>query len=352
VAAGRRAAAARVAWLTALAAAVAVAGAYVARAVLAPFLLAAVLAYLLDPLVEFLHRRGLGRPWAILVAYALVGLLASAFVVFVLPGLVGELDRLSSLVPDLARRAEAAVRSAQDRYRRLDMPPPVRQVLDDAIRHAQGAALASIRSATAASLSLFGSLVSLALAPFLAYYILVDLPSFRQRLLGALPPGTRQRWVLLLRDLDRVAAGFVRGQLLIAASVGVLVAAAAWLIGLPFALTLGLTAGLGELVPYFGPILGALPALAVAASRSLRTLLETGGAFLVIQQLESAVLAPKIVGRTTGLHPLAVVFALLAGERYFGLPGLLLGVPAVAALRVVAHHALRAAVAARKPEEI
>lgn len=350
--AARRKAAVRTAWLTAAAIGLILAGAYLARAVLAPFLLAAALAYLLGPLVEWLHRRGLGRPWAILVSYGLVGLVVSLLVFFVAPRLIGELDRLSGLVPMYAQRAEGLIRSAQERYRRLDVPPPVRQALDEAVRHAQGAALGSIRAATRAMLSLFASAWSLVLAPFLAYYILLDLPVFRSRLLTALPPGARQRFVLLLRDLDRVVAGFVRGQLLLAASVGALVVIAGWLIGLPFAMTLGLTAGLGELIPYVGPVLGAIPALAVAASRSVGTFLETAGAFLVIQQMESALLAPKIVGQSTGLHPLAVVFALLAGERFFGLPGLLLGVPVMAALRVLIQHLLRALIAARPPEEI
>lgn len=321
---------------------------YLVRPVLTPFLLAAALAYLVDPLVEALHRRGMGRPWAILATYACVGLAVAGLLLYVLPGLIGELERLSRLAPAYARRVQRLAASLQRGYRRVGLPTPVRAAVDQALVHLRESLQAALRGAVGGLLGLFGGLVSFVLAPVLAYYLLADLPRFRQGLLAAVPPVSRPACVAYLEDLDRVVSGFVRGQVLLAASVGLLVALAMWLLGVRFALTLGVLAGMGELVPYFGPVLGALPALALGALGGTGLLFKVVIALVLIQQLESAVLAPKIVAHTTGLHPLTVIFGLLAGGHFAGVAGLILAVPVLAVLKVTAAHGVRLAVVRRR----
>jgi predicted PurR-regulated permease PerM len=344
----REAAARRVLLLGGLALAVAVAWLLLrVRDVLTPFILAGVLAYLAAPLVERLHRRGLARPWAILVTYALAGLLLGGVLAVVVPDLVRELGRLGQLLPVYAAKADAAMRGLRAGGRGR-LPEPVVRALEAGVAALQARGEAAIRSATAGVLSVIGGLVSIVLAPFLAYYLLVDLPRIRAAVLGVVPPASRPALLAYLRDLDAMLAGFVRGQLLTAASVGLLVTVAMSLLHVGYAVTLGLIAGLGELVPYFGPFLGAVPALALAGSISWHTLLYAALALAVIQQLESAVIHPYIVGQSTGLHPLTVVFALLAGGQLVGLAGLILGVPAAGAVQVTVTHLVRAVVSWRR----
>jgi predicted PurR-regulated permease PerM len=326
---------------------------WVFRALLLPFLLAAVLAYLLAPAVQRLAAAGVPRPWAILLCYLGLAVLAAAFVALVLPDLVAELEALGRAVPALGVRVEAHLARVRAGYERLPLPPGLRAAVDAAVARATRDVEATIRQTTAGLLGWFRVLFAVALAPVLTYYALADLPRMKAGLARLLPPAARQPVLACLADLDRVLAGFVRGELLTALAVGILAAVAAAALRLRFAVTLGLVAALGELVPYLGPVLGAVPALAVAAVQGgLPLVVETGLAYLAVQQIESVVLAPRIVGSSVGLHPLLTVAVLLAGEHVGGLGGLVFAVPAAACLRVLGRHGVRALTALREPRRL
>jgi len=327
---------------------------YLLRDVLTPFVFAAVLSYLVAPVVERLHRHArLPRPLAILACYAAIALAVAAFTAFVLPDLVAELQRLAAGLPGYAVGLEARVSAARAGYGRLPLPPALRAATDAALLRADAGARAALAQALAGLVGAFGLIFPLLLAPVVAFYFLSDLPRMRTQLARVLPPAGRQPVLLCLADIDAVLAGWIRGELLIAFAVGGMATVAVLLLHLRYAFTLGLVAGIGELVPYFGPILGAVPALAVAAgSGGVPAVVYTGAAFLAIQQIESAFLAPRIVGGSVGLHPLAVIGALLVGDHLGGLPGVILAVPAVGCVRVLARHGLRALTAARAPRRL
>ena len=306
------------------------------------------------PAVDRLHRLArLPRPLAILAAYAGLALAVYAGAAFLLPDLIAELQRMGQVLPGYVAAAEAAVARLRDGYGRLPLPPALREATDAALLRAQAAAAAGLRQVLAGVAGLPGLGLATLLAPVLAYYLLADQARIKEGFAGLLPPAGRQPVLACLADLDAVLAGWIRGQLLLGAAVGACATLALLLLRVRFALTLGLLAGLGELVPYFGPLLGALPALAVAAvGGGLPLALQTALAFLVIQQLESMLLAPRIVGGAVGLHPLVVMGALLAGERLAGLPGIVLAVPAAGCLRVLGRHAVRALTQIRPPRRL
>lgn len=324
------------------------------RGVLTPFLLAALLGYLVAPMVERLHRHtGLPRTVCILAAYAALGAALAAFVAFVLPDLIGELQRLGAVLPAVTASAQNAVARLRAGYGRLPLPADLRTAIDGALMGIDLGIMAAVRQTLGGAVGLVGLALSAVLAPVMAYYLLADLPRIKLELARLLPPGARQPVFACLADLDAVLAGWVRGQLLIAAAVGALATTALLILGVRFAFTLGLVAGLGELVPYFGPVLGALPAVAVAAAAGgSRLAVETALAFLLIQQLESVLLAPRIVGGSVGLHPLAVITALLVGEHLGGLVGVILSVPVTACLRVLGRHVVRALTGVRRPRRL
>lgn len=341
-------------WLGPALAAAALGAVYLLRSVLTPFLCAGLLCYLVAPLVDTLQRRvRLPRALAILGSYAALGLFLAAFAAFVLPGLIGELQRLAAGLPALFAGAEARLAAARAGYRGLPLPPALRSAADAALLRGEAGARAALGQALAGLLGAFGLVFPLLLAPVIAFYLLADLPRLRAQWARLLPPGARQPVALCLGELDAVLAGWVRGELLVALAVGSMATAAVLLLHLRYAFTLGLVAGLGELLPYFGPVLGALPALAVAGSSGgLPAVLYTAVAFLAIQQVESAFLAPRVVGGAVGLHPLVVIGALLLGERLGGLAGVVLAVPAAGCLRVLARHGVRALTAAHLPRRL
>lgn len=327
--------------LAAAGAAAAAALVYALRPLLPPFVLAVFLAYAVYPAVEALHRRGLSRTWAILLVYALGGLALGAAVAFFLPPFLNELAGLGDEVPRHLERVSRAVAGLAGRYERLRLPPAVRQAVDAGIRQAERDVLGALEAAVGSVLGLFGQAFNLVLAPVIAFYILLDLPRFRARVELLLPAGARAQALTLLREMDRVLAGFIRGQAIVSAAVGVLTGAGLALVGVPFSLVLGLVAGITNLIPYFGPFLGAVPGLLLAAAVSGMTLLKAALVYLAVQQLEAAVLVPRVMGQTVGLHPLALIFALLAGGTAFGLAGLVVAVPAAGLVRVLGSFVLR-----------
>lgn len=312
-------------------------GLWVIRPVLAPFLLAIAIAYLLAPLVNGLARLGLSRGWAILAVYAVLGALSALAVVKLLPAAVAEVRRLTESIPLYSERARGLTDGLQRWVREMGFPPELRDSLDRAITQVEVGSvttlqgLLDVRTLEAAA----SFVISLLMAPFLAFYLLKDLDRFKERFLLSLPRKYRQEIIQLLRGLDRVLSGFVRGQILLAVAVGSLAALATWLLGLRFAVLLGIWAGLTEFIPYVGPVLGAVPAVLAGLSISPWKAVQVALAFAIIQQLENAVLSPKILGESIGLHPIVVLFAVLTGGYLAGGWGLVLALPVAGLIRVL-----------------
>lgn len=316
-------------WAAGLLGAAAILGAlWLLRAAVSPFLVALALAFLLSPLVEWGVRRGLARPWAVLLVYAASGVAFAALVAFAVPILAQEAQALADRLPAYARLVDDATRDWQRHYAALRLPRPLRHALDGGIARLEGALAATLRSWVAGIGHLFHVALFLVLAPVLAFYILSDLPRIQTAGLRWLPPAERQSLLRYFTELDAMLSGYVRGQLLLALAIAGLSSAALFALGLPYALLLGLFAGMGELIPYFGPIAGAVPAVGVALLQSPGLAAAVVVAFLLIQQVESAVVGPFIMRSSLGLHPLVVIFALLAGAELGGLAGIVLALPA------------------------
>jgi predicted PurR-regulated permease PerM len=312
-------------------------GLWTIRPVLAPFLFAILIAYLLAPLVNGVARWGLSRGWAILLVYVLLGLVGALSIWKILPSAVVETRRLAQAIPSYAESVRNLVIGFQQRVRTLGVHPDVIDMVDRNLIDIENRSLTALEALVGPkSLGhMVSMLASLILAPFLAFYLLKDMERFKERFVRTLPQRYRPEIVGLLRSVDGVLAGFVHGQILLALIVGTLAATACWLLGLRYALLIGIWAGLTECIPYVGPLLGAIPALLTGFGRSTWLGLETALAFAAIQQFENAVLSPKIMGDRVGLHPVVVMFSVLAGGYLLGAWGLILALPMAGILRVL-----------------
>jgi len=311
---------------------------YLVRGVLAPFVLALVVAFVLEPPVRLLESRGVGRPTAIALVYVVVGGAVIVFLLWLIPLLVSQLTVLAETLPSLGRRVEAFIAGAQARYAQYELPPQVRQVVEEAVVTAQVRLLRAVQAAIEGLLRAVSAVAVLLLAPFLAYYLLRDRDLVRRWVLRMLPMNVRRETLQALAEANRVVSGYIRGQLVVALAVGLLVGAGTWLLGLPFSAILGIVAGVANIIPYFGPVIGAVPAVLLALLESPLLALETVAVFLVIQQIDNLFITPRVLGDHVGLHPLVVIFSLLAGAELFGLPGAVLAVPVVAVGKVFLKH--------------
>jgi len=308
---------------------------YLVRATLMPFLLAAAFAFMLEPPVRFLEARGLSRLAAILITYTAVGGLVAGFLLYFIPVLVGQLTLLSASLPALTYRAGEIVTGLQETYLRAGIPDEVRQVIDRALGTAESRLLGFIEGVLSSLFGAVSGLLTVILAPFLAFYLLRDREVIRNGIMAALPTATRGETGRVIVEMSRVFAGFIQGQVTVALIVGVMVGVATEFLGLRFSAVLGVVAGVTNIIPYFGPVIGAVPAVVLALLRDPVLALKTVAAFFVIQQIDSLLITPRVVGGSVGLHPLVVIFSLLAGAQLFGVLGMLLAVPVVAVSRVL-----------------
>lgn len=312
-------------------------GLWVIRPVLAPFFMAVAISYLIAPLVGALAARGLSRGWAILLVYGVLTMLGALAVGKLLPQAVHQTQRLAEAIPDYSLRARTLVDGLQQRVRDAGAPPELRDVLDRAITNMEAQSVQALEHVLSVDMlqQTAGLLASLLLAPFLSFYMLRDIERFKERFVRSLPARYRHDIIGLLAGLDRVLAGFVRGQMLLALVVGALAALGMAILGFRYWALLGIWAGLTEFIPYIGPVLGAIPAILGGIGVSPLLAVQAAAAFALIQQLENAVLSPRIMGESIGLHPLVVLFAVLAGGYVAGGWGLILALPAAGIIRVL-----------------
>lgn len=315
--------------------------------VLTPFVVAAVLGYVLHPLVEQLARRRWPRLLAVTLVESLALLLALAVLLLIVPVLAKELPILKSQVPVLLDKLNTAVAPTLARLGvnvTLDVVSIkswLMQLLDANLEDWLGKALASARIGGSVLISLLGNVI---LVPVVLFYLLMDWQRLVQRVQALVPPRMRAAVHGFFEECDAVLGQYLRGQLLVMVALAVYYASALALVGFELALPVGVFTGLAVAIPYVGFGLGLALALlaAVLQYASLSGVLLVAAVYGIGQLIESFVLTPRLVGERIGLSPLAVIFALLAFGQLFGFVGVLIALPASAVALVVLRRALAA----------
>jgi len=304
---------------------------YLVREVVYTFLAGALLAYFLFRPVVFIEQRGLPRIWGIVIIYLLLAALAALLLWIAVPRLIKELNEFAAMMPAYAAQLE----DISGRMHNLHLPGKLDLMLQDNTARIENFIFAQLKGMVNGIYAFFSKALVIVFAPILAIYIIKDWEKIKAALLFILPPASRREALILTDRIDSVWIEYLKGHLLVSALVGLATGIAALIIGVEFALVIGIIAALTNLVPYFGPILGGIPAIALALVQSWQDGLYMAIAIILIQQLESNLLTPKIIGDKLGMHPLIVVFALLAGGELLGILGMLIAVPLTAALRII-----------------
>lgn len=312
---------------------------YKLRALFVPFGLAVLIAYLVYPLINSLESRGVGRVPSIITVYAAGVVLAGIFFALFIPALLKETKGFGTILSDYSRALLDVPGYIARVSGRVSLPIEIQQILYETSRRIEQKIVLSLRKftheLTDGLLRLISFLPSFILSPFIAYYIIRDFEHLKKRFLAFLPPASRSSALYLLREADAIFSSFVRGHLTVSLIVGFLTGAGAAVIGLRFYLLIGIFTAIADLVPVFGPIIAAFPVVGIAFTEGRIKGILMLAVFLIVQQLEGSILAPRLLGERVGLHPLAVMLVLLAGGYLFGPLGLIFGVPAAGLLRVV-----------------
>ncbi|MBR2718501.1 MAG: AI-2E family transporter [Clostridia bacterium] len=309
-------------------------GIFLLRGVLSALAAQLAAAYLLMalalPICRWLEKR-LAPGLAAACAFLLLGLLALAVLLGVIPPLLRQFSQLADHIPDLLARGGELLARGQAflRQRGLDVAPLQEAVFDQISQRAggffTGAAQLVTRMVQGAS--------KLFLAPLFAFYLLRDRRRIAATLELLIPVGYRVRAVRAAREMRREAVNFFRGQLMLSAAVGLLTAIGLLLTGSPGWLALGLLMGVMELIPYVGPLLAGVPAVLLALQGGWVPALWTLAVLLLVQQIESGLLSPRFLSGATRLHPLIVLLIVSAGGILAGPMGMVISLPAVVSLR-------------------
>lgn len=319
---------------------------YLLAPVLTPFLVAALLAYIGDPLVDSLERHRVSRTWAVLIVFLGLSLVALTLLAIVLPLLGKQVQIFVSNIPAYIDWLQNTLMPwLQQRFNLSETPDlgELKQVAQANWKQVGSVVANILKSITGSGTALLAFTANIVLIPVVTFYFLRDWDILVKRIHDLLPAKIEALISKLAIDADEVLGAFMRGQLLVMLSLSLFYSLGLWMAGLHYALLIGLIAGLLSFVPYLGVIIGV--SLAVVAGLfqfdSISALWPIGVVFGIGQLLESFLLTPFLVGDRIGLHPVTVIFAIAAFGQLFGFFGILLALPAAAVVMVVVRHAHR-----------
>ena len=314
--------------------------------ILAPFLAAAILAYIFNPLVDKLGAKGVPRGLGTAVAVLALILAIALLLTIILPLFYKEIAQLIQQLPAFAEQVKTTfipwINQKLGVAITLD-PSSFRQFVTDNLQDAGGMAKKVFASVGVGGLAVVGVLINLLLIPVVLFYVLRDWHQLIANLDALIPRRFHGTASKLTREIDAILSEFLRGQLSVMVLMAVFYVTGLWLVGLSFALPVGLITGLLVFVPYLGSGTGLLLATVAAVMQfpSMTGILLVWLVFGIGQLLEGFVVTPWLVGDRIGLHPVVVIFALLAFGQVFGFFGLLLALPASAAIVVGLRHLQR-----------
>jgi len=320
--------------------------------VITPFAISAVLAYLGDPIVDRLQRFSIGkwkvgRTLAVGIVFVLILALLSIVLIIVVPLLVDQVRLLINLFPrwiDWFSGTALPWLAGKFGFEASDLDSAhLTQVLKDYWREISSAAFKVMDYISRGGMAVAALLTNLILIPVVTFYLLRDWDPLIRAIRDLLPRGVEAGISRQLKEVDEVLGAFFRGQLMVMLALGLIYSIGLSVVGVDLGILIGMGAGLLSIVPYLGSIVGVLVATgaAIFQFQDVFHLVMTLLVFVVGQTAEGMYLTPKLVGDRIGLHPVTVIFAVLAGGQLFGFLGILLALPVAAAINVLVRNLLQ-----------
>ena len=319
---------------------------YLLSPVLTPFIISALFAYLGDPLVDRLEAHKIRRSFAVTMVFILmviVILLLAMILVPLIEEQISELFRKIPLYLDWLR--ENVLPKLEERFGgifSLSSLSELQGLLAKHWKEAGGLIAAVVGKVSSSGMALIGWLANIVLIPVLTFYLLRDWDDLIAGIKALLPRKREPTITALAVESDEMLGGFLRGQMMVMTGLGVIYTTGLWFVGLDFALLIGMLAGFVSFVPYLGLILGILVAsiAAVLQFKGIEMLPWVWLVFIVGQMVEGMFLTPKFVGDRIGLHPVAVIFAVMAGAQLWGFVGIIAALPVASVVMVLVRHAV------------
>nr|WP_224749507.1 AI-2E family transporter [Polycladospora coralii] len=309
------------------------------KAVLGPFIIAMIISYLLNPIVNILSYRAVPRALSVLLIYTIFIFSLVILILNTLPLLEEQLQEMVEQIPQWSKQIQLMIEEYNHHGKEL-LPISVQAGIENLLTRIESGITNYVGNMMGGLSSTINQIFIAFVVPFLSFYMMKDAKTIEKSMIAILPVSSRKSWIRLFRDIDRALGNYIRGQLLVCMVVGILAYIGYLIIGLKYALVLAMVIAVFNVIPYLGPILGAIPAVLVALGDTNQMVIAVLIVNLLVQILEGNVLSPQIVGRTLHLHPLFIILALLVGGQLGGVLGLILAVPVFATGKVIIEHSM------------
>jgi predicted PurR-regulated permease PerM len=311
-----------------------------------PLMVGFALAYLFDPAVSWLEGKRVPRTVGVVIIILCLLLVLSGFFFYVVPQMNQQVQRLVEKMPEYQERLQTTIAPWLERTRARypEQWETVKTRTMEGLKDNLPNLTAGLTSAVRGLFSTLGGVIlfilNLVFVPVFAFYLLVDFPKIRQRIADLIPRPYRAITVARVREVDQAVASFLRGQLVIAIVLAAINSVGLMILDVPLGLVIGIVAGLANMIPYMALVVGLAPALLLSwvEHQSLANLLGVLIVFSAAQMLEGMVLSPRILGASVNLHPVWVLLAIVIGGSALGIVGMLVAVPAAAAIQVFVRH--------------
>lgn len=296
-----------------------------------------ILAYLFNPIIVRFEKKGIRRFWGVMILYIIILGIFFIFAFLILPRTGREIKNFISSMPYYIEEFSNLMDNIIGKYDAVMGEFPLildtfdfKEAISKNITGFQSLMLNGIKSFINTIINMFAKAVSWILTPILTLYFIVDKEYFIEKFLNLIPEKYLDESFELFEEIDVSLSKFVRGRLIMALYVGVLVTISLLVLRVDFAVAIGIITGFADIIPYIGPFLGFLPAVFFALLDRPIKAIWVAVIFFTIQWTENNVLAPKVIGETTGLHPTVVLLSIIVGGGMFGVIGMILSVPIIA----------------------
>ena len=300
-----------------------------------PFFVAFVIAYLLNPIVVMLQKKKVPRTFAVAIIYIIFFVMIFGLVNRFVPVISVEISRLESLVPEYSKYTMDFLVNFNEQINRLELPETLQQSIQDNSQNIEQGLLNFLKTIPQIGINIAVGTFQVFLVLVYTFYILRDYYSIQEYILKLVSPKKQQKFTKVFREIDETLGNYIRGQLIICTLIGIFTYIGLRILNVEFALILGIVAGVTNIIPYFGPFIGAIPSLIVAAFADPMLAVKVAIWITIVQQVESNLVSPQVLGKKMGMHPLLVIFSLIAGGKFMGILGMIIGVPVVAIIRVL-----------------
>lgn len=307
------------------------------------FVIAIVVSYILNPAVNYFESKGIKRIWAIVIVYFIILFVFGLIFVLIIPKTIVQFKNLFLSLPDVFINFTEYL----DELRKgiFNNSP----VVDNVVTNVNGlissflvglkdGMFTRVTNLVVGIKGLLATVIQVILIPVFTFYLLLEKDKLCKKLGDRVPTNYHKFFVDLWKDLDYSFSMFVRGRILMAIFVGIATAIYLSVLGIEFALVIGIITCIADIIPYIGPFMGFVPAVLLAFIKSPIRALWVGILFMLVQWIENNIIGPKILGDSTGMHPLIILVLLIVGGGMFGVVGMIFSVPVASALKIIFEH--------------